>query len=148
MVKALRLLFTEPANAWLALHIGYFIISAKRKLARQSLPEFIAGLRRRSFVPAPQASAERVVRFRNWWLNRSQLQNFNTCYVRAMTLYRFLDAPDKDLRLHIGIETRERAGERLRGHSWVSLDGRMIEGPEAVAQGRIREIALPRGPRR
>lgn len=144
MVKALRLLVREPANAWLALHIGWFIVWARRRLARQALPQFIADLRRRGIVRVPHASADRVIRFRNWWLNRPALQKCNTCYVRAMTLYRFLDAQDDDLRLHIGIETRENTSERLRGHAWISLAGRMIEGPEAVAQGRIREIALPR----
>jgi hypothetical protein len=144
MVKALRLLIREPANAWLALHIGLFIVSARRRLARQTLPQFVAGLRRRRLIRVPRASSEQIVRFRNWWLNRPPLQKCNTCYVRAMTLYRFLDAPDRDIRFHIGIEMRERPDERLRGHAWISLGGTMLEGPEAVAEGRIREIAFSR----
>jgi hypothetical protein len=143
MVRALRLLVREPENAWLALHIGWFIIAARRKLARQTLPQFITGLRRPGIFRIPHASAERVVRFRNWWLSRPALQSCNTCYVRAMTLYRFLDAPDRELRLHMGIEMRESLDERLRGHAWISLRGKLVEGPEAVEQGRIYEIALP-----
>ena len=143
MVKAIRFLTREPANMYLALHIGLFIMSAQRRMARQTLPEFIAGLRRRSFPRVPRVSCDRVVHVRNAWLRQRWLRKCDTCYVRAMTLYRFLDVPDASVRLHLGIETRERPDERLRGHAWVSLDQRMLEGPEAVAQGRIREIPVP-----
>lgn len=143
MVRAIRFLAREPRNVYLALHIGLFIMSAHRRMARQTLPEFIAGLRRRSFPSAPRVSSERVVRIRNAWLRQPWLRKCDTCYVRAMTLYRFLDAPDQRVRLHLGIEKRERTDERLRGHAWVSLDERMLEGPEAVARGRIREIPVP-----
>jgi hypothetical protein len=148
MVKALRFVLREPANAWLALNIGVFILSAHRRLARQSVPRFISGLRRNGIVRIPRAPRERIVRFRNWWLQKPALRKCDTCYVRAMTLYRFLDAPDCDLALHIGIETRENTNERLRGHAWISLGGELLEGPQAVAQGRIREIDFSKGLRR
>jgi len=144
MVRALRLAIRDPQSAWLAMHIGLFIVCARRRLARQSLPQFIATLRHRGFMRVPRASSERIVGFRSWWLRLPALQKCDTCYVRAMTLYRFLDAPDRDLQLHIGIEKRESDGERLRGHAWVSLADAVIEGPAAVLEGRIREIALPR----
>lgn len=142
MVRALRLLVRDPRSVWLALHIGLFIVGAPRKLAKSSLPQFVQRLRRRGVLRAPRAPWERIVWFRTWWLSLAPLRKMDTCYVRAMTLYRFLDAPDRDLRLHIGIEKRECTRERLRGHAWVSLADKTIEGPPAVLEGRIREIPL------
>lgn len=143
MVKLVRFLLREPANAYLTAHIGLFIMFAQRRMARQTLPQFIAGLRATGFPNVPRASSERVVRIRNAWLRQRWLQKCDTCYVRAMTLYRFLDAPGRSVRLHLGIETREHREERLHGHAWVSLDKQMLEGPPAVVEGRIREIPLP-----
>lgn len=131
----------EPGDLPLCLYIAAFIAGAPRAIASQNLPAFIARLR----THAPKARAERIVRLRSFVLSRPMFGRANTCYVRALTLYRFLDADENALRVHFGIERREHAGERLHGHAWVTLDGEMLEGPPAVREGRIREIPIPRG---
>jgi hypothetical protein len=66
----------------------------------------------------------------------------DTCYLRAFTLYRFLEAGEAPVGIHFGIERPRQGGDRLRGHAWVTVDGQLLEGPEAVAAGAITEIPL------
>jgi hypothetical protein len=121
------------------LHIAAFILRAPRSIASNDLRSFIASLRGGR---VPRAHKERIVRLRTFLLGKRLFARANTCYVRALTLYRFLDAPDADVRVHLGIEHRGDARERLRGHAWVSLAGAIIEGPPVAFEGRVHEIPL------
>ena len=69
-----------------------------------------------------------------------RLRRRNTCYVRAFTLYRFVDAGTRDVRIHFGVEPDR--SDRLRGHAWVTVDGEMLEGPPEVTTGSIVEVNL------
>ena len=111
------------------------------KIAR--VERLLEGLRRSRW---PRASQERVARLRGWWLWK-RFGDRNTCYVRALTMYRFLGAPQEQLQLHMGIEELAATHDRLHGHAWVSVGGTVIEGPEAALAGRVREIPLPQGAR-
>ncbi len=62
------------------------------------------------------------------------------CYVRALTLYRFLDPGAALLRIHFGVEPGVDAADRLRGHAWISVGGDIFETPDPVRAGRVREI--------
>lgn len=136
----LRRLIGTPHDAALFFRIGWFLFVAPVRLRHQDVREFVRGLRsgRR-----PLGSQETVLRMSGCWLFRC-FPSRNTCYMRSMTLYRFLDAPSRQLRLHLGIERRSNLAERLRGHAWVSLGGRIIYGPPIAFEGRVREIALDR----
>jgi hypothetical protein len=57
-------------------------------------------------------------------------------------MYRFLQAPEEQLKLHLGIERRDDLRERLRGHAWVTLNGTALEAPTPVLEGRVREIRM------
>ncbi len=121
--------------------IGWFIWRAPRALARQDLRTFVRALRRGR---RPVGTHSNIQRMRGFWLTRC-FRTHNTCYVRAMTLYRFLDAQSGGLRLHLGIENATAEHDRLHAHAWVSLEGSIVEGPPAAYEGRVREIALERG---
>ena len=129
-----------PRNSALFLHVGWFIASAPAKMARRELSSFVRGLREGVY---PRAGRETLRRISAFWLVRV-FPKHNTCYVRSMLLYRFLDVSGSRLRLHLGIEHRADARERLRGHAWVSNDGVIIDGPPVVHAGAIREIVLNR----
>jgi hypothetical protein len=79
---------------------------------------------------------------RNACLGMPRLWRRDTCYVRALTLYRFLDPGEHRVRVHFGIEQPQSKDDRLRGHAWVSVDGRPFEAPEAVGARRIHEVPL------
>jgi hypothetical protein len=117
-----------------------FIASAPRLLADGDLRIVLKRLRTSGRVP--RASYGRIRRMRAMCLRFAPLANRNTCYVRALTLYRYLDAPDEAIGIHFGIERRESTHLRLHGHAWVTLDGHLLEGPQAVTDGRIHEIPL------
>jgi hypothetical protein len=73
------------------------------------------------------------------------LRSRDTCYVRALTLYRFLDPGTHDVQLRVGVEWHDRPGGVLRGHAWVTLDGQVLEGPpEADAHQRLQLVELRR----
>jgi hypothetical protein len=140
MVRRIARLLLHPRDAWLALHIGIAIAVLPRWIAAHDLRDMHR--LRRSRLPLPRAAYARIAWFRAWWLQQALFRARDTCYVRALVLYRFLDAPDADVRLHLGIEARTSAEDRLRGHAWVSVRGAVVEAPPAVQEGRIREIAL------
>lgn len=137
-MKQFRTLIRRPHDLVLVAAIGLFIARLPQRIERAaSLPELLRELRR---ARRPRASQERIVRLRGWWMWK-RFGTMNTCYGRALTLYRFLDVPDEAIALHLGIEVRD-ARERLHGHAWVSVHGRIVEGPDEVLQGRVREVAL------
>ena len=121
--------------------VGYFIWTISGKLHGRDLPSLLSSLRLGARIPArdPYSSAERIYRLRTPWLWLPIMSAKNTCYVRAMTLYRFLDPGSSDLKIHFGVEPGVTPEDRLRGHAWVTLDGEVIE--ELTILGRpVREI--------
>jgi hypothetical protein len=143
-IQRVRRIVKRPADVRFALEIGYFMWRAPTLLHRQNLRAFLAELRT---LPRPAAadaktSLERVLRLRRLWLALPLMRSRDNCYVRAMTLYRFLDAGAHAVSIHFGIEERDDPGERLRGHAWVSVDGQFLEGPPQVLNARIREMPL------
>lgn len=41
---------------------------------------------------------------------------------------------------HFGVEPGADANDRIHGHAWVTLDGELLEAPEPVLAGRVREL--------
>ncbi len=139
-VRACRRTFADPGDVVLALRVGWFLGRLPRRMARESLPAFLAGLgSRASSDHSPADATARIARVRQAWLNRAGFSSRNTCYARALTLYHFLPAPPGSLRFHVGVE-RGRRGERLRGHAWVSHRGAMLEAPDPVLEGRVETL--------
>jgi hypothetical protein len=138
----------HPSEIQLALAIGYFICRLPRQLRKQHLRQFLAGSRacRRRAGGDLQASKERVARLRDAWLALPWLQARNTCYVRALTLYRFLEAGPQPVAIHFGVERCADSRQRLRGHAWVTVSERLLEGPDAVLSGGIVEIPIAPAP--
>ena len=135
--------FKQPSDVLLCLRIGYFLCALPRRLERVPLPEILRRLggarRARTWADDLDAGVERVARLRQAWLNLSALAARNTCYVRAITLFRFLDGGGH-LRIHLGVEQGVSADDRLRGHAWVTHHGRLLEPPEPVLAGRVKEL--------
>lgn len=72
------------------------------------------------------------------------LRRRNTCYVRALTLYRFIHPGKGNLKIHFGVEPKIPPNDRLRGHAWVTIDGILVEAPTPVLEGRIStDLLLP-----
>jgi Transglutaminase-like superfamily len=140
---ALRAAVRGPADFVLAARIAAFVVAAPRELARADVASYLEDLRR---APRPHAgdrdaSQQRVVRLRNGVLSLPWFWRRNNCYVRALVLCRFLDAGSGVVRIHIGIEQRE-TDAHLHGHAWVTVDAKLIEGPEGVLLERLREIPV------
>lgn len=119
---------------WLA--VGHFMARAPRRMARTQLPRFLARL---ADQPRSGADYRRIARLTRRWLRVPGMGSRDTCYLRSLVLFRFLDPGGGDLRLHFGVD-EPKEGERLHGHAWVSLDGRALNPPGSMAEGRLREI--------
>ena len=134
--------FESPREVTLCLRIGHFVWRLPRLLDARPLPEALAAIRQ----PADRSpegverQVGRIGRLRQAWLNLAPLAARNTCYVRAITLYRFLQVGHGALRIHFGVEPGVSVDDRVRGHAWVTHDGELLEPPEPVLAGRVREI--------
>lgn len=145
IVQRLRRLVRQPSDIGLALQIGYFMWRLPAELRQRHLGAYLSDLRLRRGAGAHDvfASVERIVRLRDPWLKLRLFRERDNCYVRALTLYRFIDRRESTVLLHFGIEEPADPVERLRGHAWVSVDGKFFEGPPQHAVGRLREMFLP-----
>jgi hypothetical protein len=147
LVRCTRILaraIHTPKDALLLLEIGAFILRLPAMLRRSDVPTFLGRL---ASAPRPKAPSiddgyVRIARLRDACLSMPRFWRRDTCYVRALTLYRFLDPGGKCVQVHVGIEQPKSPGETLRGHAWVSVDKRLFEAPDAVYHERIHEVSL------
>ena len=123
-----------PSDLVWLLRIGWFVTRLPASVEHTHLRDLIERLARdaRPGAPGVEESAERIARLRQPWLRVPGLRSRDTCYVRALTLYRFVDTHGRDVRLRVGAEWFDRPGGVLRGHAWVTCDGAVLEGPPEV----------------
>jgi hypothetical protein len=143
MLQRTRRLLRQPGDLVLMLRIGWFIWRLPHRLRRQPLPPLLDGIRAASRPSAPDITigVERIIRLRTPWLRRHRFGTHNTCYVRALSLYRFLDAGDHDFRIHFVVEPARTPDARIRGHAWVTVENSIIEEPERLrAAGLTHEV--------
>jgi hypothetical protein len=138
----LRRAIRTPSDLILIIRIGVFMIRVPNELAQANLSTFLERLRN---APRPKArnltfGAERIKRLRAACLAMPVLWRRDSCYVRALTLYRFLDPGLRKVDVHFGVELPDSRMQRLHGHAWVTVDREILEAPQAVFDGRIREI--------
>lgn len=143
-LERLRYYVQQPQHLLLALQMGLFIANVPKILARQELSQFLQKQRRSTGSRLLLRNVDRasVVRIRAYWLRLAMFRSHNTCYIRALTLYRFINAPNQQVGIHFGIEQRNDPKERLRGHAWVSIDGEVLEGPQDQITGKLIEMPI------
>ncbi len=120
---------------WLA--VGHFILRAPARMSRSELPAFLGRVAAQN---RDGADAARIARLTRRWLRLPSMRSRDTCYLRSLVLFRFLDSNGGDLCLHFGVDERRAPGARLHGHAWVSLNGIPLNPPDTLAEGRLREI--------
>ncbi|MGD0251689.1 MAG: lasso peptide biosynthesis protein [Verrucomicrobiota bacterium] len=120
---------------WLA--VGHFILRAPARLARTELPVFLARI---AAQPRNGSNFPRIDRLTRRWLRLPLMRARDTCYLRSLVLFRFVDSNGGDLCLHFGVDEPRDAGERLHGHAWVSLNGQALNPPGTLGEGRLKEI--------
>jgi len=141
-VRRLGRIVRRPGDVVLALRIGYFLLTVPRALERTALPSLLERLQTSTRPSARDvlAGVERIRRLRQPWLRLPIFRARDTCYTRALSLYRFLDAGGNELRIHFGIEPGAHPNDRLRGHAWVMVNQELVEGLDLPQQRRVREI--------
>ena len=132
----------SPADIALMLRIGLFILLLPNAMRNSDLPGLFKKMHR---IPGPStqdldSAVARIARLRQPWFRLPFFKARNTCYTRALTLYRFLNLPAINKRIHIGVEPPRAPGERTRGHAWVTVDRRLLEPPDPVVAGRVKEL--------
>jgi hypothetical protein len=126
----------QPSDLVWLWRIGWFVWRLPGNIEDTHLTTFLEQLRTapRPAAQDPAAGADRIARLRTPWVRTPGLRSRDTCYVRALTLYRFLDPAGHDIQLKIGAEWFDKPGGVLRGHAWVAMDGRVLEGPPETDQ--------------
>ena len=134
--------FRRPGDIVLAARIGVFLWTIPRRLDSQPLDHVLRDLARESRDPSADlhADAARISRLRQAWLASPLFRARNTCYVRALTLFRFLADDGRSMRIHFGVEPGTLPGDRVRGHAWVSAGEEVLEAPEPLLAGRVSEL--------
>lgn len=144
--STLKVVGTSPRDLVLAIRIAWFVRRLPDDLARRDVTTFLQGLRkmnasRRNGRGDVHAQARHIRRIAMAVLSLPRFWRMNTCYVRALIIYRFLPAADHDVLLHIGIEQRGDQRE-LHGHAWLTLDDELLEAPDDVLLSSLREVPL------
>jgi hypothetical protein len=144
--STLKIVGCSPRDVVLALRIGWFVRRLPDDLGRRDVTTFLQGLRRmhasrRKGTRDVHAEAAHIRRIAMAVLSLPRFWRWNTCYVRALVLYRFLPAADHELILHMGIEQRGPQRE-LHGHAWLTLDDELLEAPDDVLLSSLREVPL------
>ena len=120
---------------WLA--VGHFILRAPARLARTELPVFLARI---AAQPRNGSNFPRIDRLTRRWLRLPLMRARDTCYLRSLVLFRFVDSNGSDLCLHFGVDEPGDTEERLHGHAWVSLNGQALNPPKTLTEGKLKEI--------
>jgi len=141
-VGRFRRVFKSPGDVPLILRIGLFILTLPKAMEKSDLPDFLEHLRQ---APRPKAdnlaaSVERIVRLRQPWFRLPILSARNTCYSRAITLYRFVHIPEGKLKIHFGVEPARNPDDNAHGHAWVTANDKMLEPLNPVVAGRVKEL--------
>jgi len=141
ILRGIRNTLRARGDTMLAMRIGLFVVTMPKRLAKQPLDQMLREIDQLKRNEATIVDDEsRIVRLRQAWLASPLFRERNTCYLRAFTLYRFLDARDGRLAFHVGVEPGVDPSDRLRGHAWVTMDDRILEAPEEVIAGRVRAL--------
>ncbi len=120
----------------LAMRMGWFLWRMPG-LNEHSLPGFLGRIA--GDTKGRSAKVGRIKRWRTRWLRVPGLRGRDTCYTRAVVMFRFLQA-DGAVRFHLGTEDPRFAGDCVHGHAWVTVDGRELEPlPDPIRQ-RVREL--------
>jgi Transglutaminase-like superfamily len=120
---------------WLA--VGHFILRAPARLARTELPVFLSRI---TAQPRDGSNFSRIDRLTRRWLRLPFMRSRDTCYLRSLVLFRFVDSTGGDLCLHFGVDEPVDTDERLHGHAWVSLNSQALNPPGTLVEGRLKEI--------
>jgi hypothetical protein len=140
--QRLHRVFKTPADIPLALQIGYFIWRVPSELEITHLSGMLDGFSQagRPYANSLDAGVERLMRLSEPWLRRRFFRARNTCYLRAMILYRYLDPGGEDMSIHYVVEPPRDSEDRLHGHAWVTVSGDVLDVEDFEIIDRSREI--------
>lgn len=86
------------------------------------------------WTPYRGVDADRVLQIVQRRLTRPRLMRRRACLRRGLLLYHYLRLAGYRPALHFGLRSHDDAGDRLRGHCWVELDGCVLgEEPPGLA---------------
>jgi|JI10StandDraft_1071094.scaffolds.fasta_scaffold128859_3 hypothetical protein len=148
--RRLNALLHHPDDLHFALQLGWFLWQAPSDMQASHLAELLdeTASSPRPTAPSPQVSLERILRLSRPWLQLPWLRARNTCYLRALLLYRFLDSGDQPMQIVYAVETDPTPGARLRGHAWISVGGQPLGLEDATIPARSRPLYVhPQQPR-
>ena len=126
-----------PGDVVLSLRIAWFMWRLPGRMRALTVPQLLDSIRAmpRSGTGVLEADVERIRRLRGMWFGLPALAPYNTCFMRALTTYRFLDPGNGAMRFLMVIEPGRAADDRLRSHAWVTLDGKVVEEVDMTGAG-------------
>jgi hypothetical protein len=146
VASTLNVVARSPRDFALALRIGWFVRHLPNDLAQRDVTTFLQWVRPSSPEPSRvpidvRAESGHIRRIAMAVLSLPGFWRWNTCYVRALIIYRFLPPGPDNVTLHIGIEQRGPKRE-LHGHAWLTHNDELVEAPDDVLLSSLREVRL------
>jgi hypothetical protein len=124
------------------MQIGLFIWRLPRELESRPLNQVLAKMRgaRRVRAEDVDAGVRRIAKIRRRWLRLRFWTGRNTCYTRALVMFRFVDPNGGVLEFHLGAEPARVAGANIHGHAWVTLNGLVLEPLPGSIASRVSDL--------
>lgn len=122
-----------PADVKLFLQILVAILLLPGKIRRNSLPELLQRID--SGVgsgPRDEAVMVRTVKIVDLLLSYRPLLRYGKCFLRSLTLFRFLRLQGWPVTICFGVRRSEEDESQLTGHSWLALEGQPFLEAESI----------------
>jgi hypothetical protein len=130
---ALRALVRSPGDLWLALRMLGWALALPLLARVLPLPRLTRLVAKRSRARRSAWREQQIVGLAHR-LGAPLGAPGGGCLPRSLLLYRFLGAAGAEPRLTMGVRRQE---NRVRGHAWVAVDGRVVaDSEEAVREFR------------
>lgn len=114
-------------NFWLFLQVGTLLCGIRVLLPLLNLNRIVSLLSLKQIPPERDSrSVHSAVRYMDALLRRIPSPARGDCLPRSLTLYYFANKYGFPVRLHCGVQ---RTGGSLKGHAWISLNGKPFFEP-------------------
>lgn len=121
----------HPADVKLFLQILATLLLLPGRIRRMSLPELLAEIDSGvSPVRGDEAFMLRTVKITDLLLRFRLLLRYGKCFLRSLTLFKFLRRQGWPVEIHFGVRKTGEADGSITGHSWLVLDGERFMEPE------------------
>lgn len=131
--------FQSPKDIFIFIEAGFRIAIMPLRLKQNSLDTLLGKMT--YGVTKREIDIGKITVYVNWWLNRKFLMFQPTCMKRSLALYQFYREAGMPVSIYYGIRKKQGGGNE--GHSWLTLDGKLLPPDGDAASQFHRTFVFP-----